>query len=108
LTRSPPAIISKAKPPRGHYVLRLFMAGNGANSKQALANLRKLCQEHLKGNYTIEVIDVVKNFEAAVKDNVLVTPALILVSPSPRVVVLGNLSDRQKVLLALRLPGGDS
>jgi circadian clock protein KaiB len=108
LSRLPPAKIRKAKPPRGHYVLRLFMAGNGPNSEQALANLRRLCQQYLKGNYTIEVIDVVKNFEAAVKDNVLVTPALILVSPRPRVVVLGNLSDRQKVLLALRLPGGDS
>jgi circadian clock protein KaiB len=82
------------------------MAGNGPNSRQALVNLRSLCEEHLKGRCTIETIDVVKNFKAAVKDNILVTPALILVSPSPRVVVLGNLSDRQKVLLALRLLDG--
>jgi hypothetical protein len=50
--------------------------------RQALANLRQLCQEHLKGRYTIEAIDVVKNFEAAVRNNILVTPALILV-PAP-------------------------
>ena len=91
---------------RGHYLLRLFMAGHGPNSRQALLNLRQLCEEHLKDHYIIEAIDVVKNFEEAVKDNILVTPALILVAPLPRVVVLGNLSDRQKVLLALRLPEG--
>jgi circadian clock protein KaiB len=82
------------------------MAGNGSNSKLALTNLRQLCQDHLKGRYTIEAINVVKNFDAAVRDNILITPALILVAPLPRVVILGNLSDRQKVRLALRLPDG--
>jgi circadian clock protein KaiB len=104
---------SKAKRHRGngrgdHYVLRLFVAGNGPNSTQALANLRQLCQEHLKGRCDIETVDVVKDFAAAVKDNILVTPALILVEPRPRVMILGNLSDRSKVLQALRLPEGGS
>jgi circadian clock protein KaiB len=84
------------------------VVGNGPNSKQALANLRSICREHLQGRCTIETVDVVKDFDAAVKENILVTPALILVVPLPRVVVLGNLSDRQKVLLALRLPEGDA
>ena len=87
----------------GHYLLRLYMAGNGPNSRQALANLRGLCQTHLKGRCAIETIDVVKDFAAAARDNILVTPALILVAPGPRVMVLGNLSNRPKVLLALRL-----
>ena len=65
------------------------------------------CREHLNGRCTIETIDVVKDFEAAVRNNILITPALILVAPSPRVMVLGNLSDGQKVLLALRLSDGD-
>jgi circadian clock protein KaiB len=95
------------KRPHRHYLLRLFMAGHGPNSRLALTNLRQLCEKHLKGHYIIEAIDVVKNFEEAVKNNILVTPALILVSPLPSVVVLGNLSDRQKVLLALRLPEGE-
>jgi len=90
------------------YLLRLFMAGNGTNSKQALINLRSICHEHLNGNCTIETVDVVKDFEAAVRDNILITPALIMVWPLPRVTVLGNLSDRSKVLLALRLSEGDS
>jgi circadian clock protein KaiB len=90
-----------------HYLLRLFIAGNGQNSLKALANLRSLCQKHLEGRYTIETVDVVEDFQAAVRDNILVTPALILVAPLPKVVVLGNLSDRRKVLLALRVSEGD-
>ncbi len=93
---------------RGHYVFRLFMAGNGPNSKQALANLRSLCRDHLNGNCTIETVDVVKDFQAAVRENILVTPALILVAPLPRVMILGNLSDLPKVLAALRLSGSES
>ena len=88
----------------GHYSFRLFMAGKGANSRKALDNLRILCEEHLEGRFTIKTIDVVKNFDAAVNDNILVTPALVLVSPHPKVVVLGNLSDTPKVLAALGLP----
>lgn len=87
----------------GHYLLRLFVAGNGPNSVLALANLRRLCQEHLKDRHTIEMVDVVKDFEAAVRDNILVTPALMLVTPRPRVMILGNLGDAKKVLVALRL-----
>jgi len=93
---------------RGHYRFRLFMAGKGPNSQQALGNLRRLCQEFLPGRYTIETVDVVKDFDAAVKDNILVTPALILVQPLPRVTILGNLSNRQKVLLALGLTEASS
>ena len=96
----------KGKP--GHYLLRLFIAGNGQNSQKALANLRSLCQEHLEGRYTIETVDVAEDFQAVVRDNILVTPALILVAPLPRAIVLGNLSDQPKVLLALRLSEGDS
>ena len=108
MSKSPQGNHRAKKGHRGHYVFRLFMAGNGPNSKQALANLRSLCQEHLNGRCTIETVDVVKDFQAAVRDNILVTPALILVAPLPRVMVLGNLSDVPKVLAALRLSGSES
>jgi circadian clock protein KaiB len=108
MSKPPPAKPRERKARRGHYVLRLFMAGNGSNSQKALANLRSLCQEHLDGRYTIETVDVVQDFEAAVKDNILVTPALVLVAPLPRVVVLGNLSDVPTVLAALRVSDGDA
>jgi circadian clock protein KaiB len=107
MSKTPQAKPAAKKGRQGHYVLRLYMAGNGPNSQKALANLRSLCQEHLEGRFTIETVDVVQDFQAAVKDNILVTPALILVAPLPRVTVLGNLSDLPKVLAALRLSGSD-
>ena len=102
------AKLRRGKGQRGHYLLRLFVAGNGTNSKQALANLHRLCREHLNGRCTIETVDVVKNYEAAVRNNILVTPALILVTPRPRVMILGNLNDERKVLAALRLSGSEA
>ncbi len=108
MRKSPQAKHGARKGQRGQYVFRLFMAGNGPNSQKALANLRNLCREHMNGNCTIETVDVVKDYEAAVRDNILVTPALILVAPLPRVMVLGNLSDVPKVLAALRLSGSES
>jgi circadian clock protein KaiB len=108
MSKSPQTRRRAKKGPRGHYLLRLFIAGKGLNSKKAMANLRILCQEHLNGCCTIETVDVVKDFQAAVTNNILVTPALILVTPLPRVMVLGNLSDYPKVLEALRLAGSGS
>src|SRR5215204_2892827 len=105
MSRPPKAGRRRAKAKPGHYLLRLFVVGDGPNSKLADSNLRSLCREHLDGRCTIETIDVEKNFPAALENNILITPALILVAPLPKVVVLGNLSDRQKVLLALRLDG---
>ena len=107
MSKTPKAKPTAKKGQPAHYLFRLFIAGDGPNSQKASANLRSLCQEHLEGRYTIETVDVVEDFQAAVKDNILVTPALILVAPLPRVIVLGNLSDRQKVLLALRVSEGD-
>jgi circadian clock protein KaiB len=93
----------KKKNTHPHYLMRLFMAGDGPNSQKALLNLRSLCKEHFNGNCTIETIDVVKDFQAAVRNNILITPALIMVTPGPQVTILGTLSDRQKVLSALRI-----
>ena len=108
MSKSPQGKHHAKKGKRGHYVFRLFMAGNGQNSQKALANLRSLCRDHINGNCTIETVDVVKDFQAAIRNNILITPVLIMVTPLPRVIVLGNLSDRQKVLIALRLSEGDS
>jgi circadian clock protein KaiB len=105
MSKAPNANHRPGKWKHGQYLLRLFVAGDGTNSKQALVNLQRLCREHLDGCSAIEIVDVVKNYEAAVRDNILVTPALVLVAPRPRVMILGNLSDPQKVLAALRLPG---
>jgi circadian clock protein KaiB len=77
------------------------VAGDEANSRQARANLERLCEEHLLGRVEVEIIDVLKDFRAAVAERVLVTPALIIAAPPPRAVILGNLSDTPRVLAAL-------
>jgi circadian clock protein KaiB len=85
------------------YILRLFMAGNEPNSKQAWENLKRLQETYLKMPHKKEIVDVLEDFQTALEDNVLVTPCLILVSPAPKVTIFGNLSDTEKVLAALRL-----
>jgi circadian clock protein KaiB len=88
------------------YILLLFMANNEPNSKQALKNLKRLQETHLKIPHKKEIVDVLEDFQTALENNVLVTPCLILDSPPPRVTIFGNLSDTEKVLTALRLTSG--
>jgi circadian clock protein KaiB len=85
------------------YVFRLFVAGGESNSSQAARNLTRMCEEHIKGRYTIDVVDVLKDAAAAQENGVLVTPTLMLIKPFPKVTVLGNLNDTRRVLAALRL-----
>ena len=94
-----------AKPGGETYVFRLFVAGNESNSSQARGNLAQMCETHLKGRHKIDAVDVLKSAAAAHKNNVLVTPTLILIKPLPKVTVLGNLSDTRQVLAALGLNG---
>jgi circadian clock protein KaiB len=89
------------------YIFRLFIVGNESNSTQARGNLARLCEEHLKGRYQIENVDVLKDAAIAHKHNVLVTPTLILIRPLPKVTLFGNLSETRRVLAALRLIGDE-
>ncbi len=83
------------------YRLRLFVAGEEANSRQARTNLERLCEEYLAGRVEVEIVDVLQDFRAALAERVLVTPALVIKQPPPRTVVFGNLSDTSRVLAAL-------
>ena len=85
--------------------LRLYVAGNAPNSVQAIANLEAICREHLKGGHKLEIIDILEHPERSMADGVLVSPSLTKVSPLPSTTVVGNLSDTNKVLLALGLKG---
>ena len=87
------------------YMFQLFVAGNESNSAQARGNLARLCATHIKGPHKIDTVDVLKDAASAQKNNVLVTPTLILIKPLPKVTILGNLSDTRQVLGALRLIG---
>jgi circadian clock protein KaiB len=84
-------------------VLRLYIAGSAPNSVQAIANLEAICQEYLKDGHKLEVVDVLEHPGRAMAEGVLVTPSLAKLSPLPVANVVGNLSDRAKVLLALGL-----
>jgi len=85
------------------YHLILFVAGDGANSRIARNNLDRLCELELAGRFTLKIVDVLKNFKAAVENNILVTPTLLVCKPEPGVIVIGNLNEHQKVRTALSL-----
>jgi circadian clock protein KaiB len=84
-------------------VLRLYVAGGAPNSMQAIGNLEAICAEYLKDGHRLEVVDVLENPRRAMAEGVLVTPSLSKLSPEPLAQVIGNLSDRARVLLALGL-----
>jgi|SRR5688572_15801847 len=84
-------------------VLRLYVVGGAPNSVQAIANLEAICREHLKDGHRLEVVDVLEHPERALAEGVLVTPSLAKLLPLPAAGVVGNLSDRSKVLAALGL-----
>jgi len=86
-------------------VMRLYIAGNAPNSVQAIANLEAICREHLKDGYKLEIVDVFEQPVRALADGVLVTPSLAKLSPAPVANVVGNLSDKNNVLLALGIEG---
>ena len=84
-------------------VLRLYIACGAPNSLQAIATLEAICQEYLKGGHKLEVVDVLEHPRRAMAEGVLVTPSLTKLSPGPAANVVGNLSDKARVLLALGL-----
>ena len=84
-------------------VLRLYVAGGAPNSVLAIANLEAICREHLKDGHKLEVVDVLEHPARAMAEGVLVTPSLAKLAPLPAAGVVGNLSDKNKVLHALGL-----
>lgn len=85
----------------GYYNLRLYVAGQTPKSVSAIANLKKICEEHLAGRYTIEVIDLLLNPQLAAGDQILAVPTLVRRLPPPIKRVIGNLSDTERVLVGL-------
>lgn len=83
--------------------LRLYVAGQTPKSLTALANLQKLCDEHLKGKYSIEVIDLMKNPQLAQGDQILAIPTLVRKLPVPIRKIIGDLSNTERVLVGLDL-----
>ena len=96
----------KGKPEIWH--LRLYVAGQTPKSITAFANLKNICEEHLKGKYTIEVIDLLENPRLAKGDQILAIPTLVRKLPVPIRKIIGDLSNTERVLVGLNLyPGGE-
>jgi len=81
--------------------LRLYIAGDSPKSVAALHNLERMCEKHLAGRYTIEVIDLVKTPELAKAHQILAIPTLVRELPEPIKRIIGDLSDEAKALLNL-------
>lgn len=84
-----------------NYTFRLYVAGDGPNSVQAVANLDAMCRRHLSGRSVVEVIDVCQEPMRALDDGVFMTPTLLKVAPDPERRVVGTLSQMASVLAAL-------
>ena len=85
------------------WELRLYVAGQTPRSIAAFANLKKICEEHLAGEYHIEVIDVLKKPQLASGDQILAIPTLVRKLPEPIRKIIGDLSDTERVLVGLNL-----
>lgn len=85
------------------YVLKLYVTGLTPRSQDAVRNLKKILNEDYKGVYSLRVIDVVKHPNLAEDDKILATPTLIKILPPPVRRIIGDLSNKEKVLLGLDL-----
>lgn len=85
------------------WELRLYTAGQSPKSLAALANLKRVCEEHLAGRYSIEVVDLLKNPRLAKDDQIVAIPTLVRKLPEPLRKLVGDLSDTERTLVGLQL-----
>ncbi|WP_295455906.1 circadian clock protein KaiB [uncultured Thiodictyon sp.] len=89
----------------GKYLLRLYITGRTPQGNRAIANLQRICQTELAGRYEMEVIDVIEDPQAAEDARIIATPTLIKALPPPLRRIIGDLSNKDKVLIGLDLSG---
>jgi circadian clock protein KaiB len=85
------------------YLLKLYITGQTPRSERAIANLRRICEEELGGQYDMVIIDILERPQLAEDEKIIATPALIKQLPPPLRRIIGDLSDTEKVLLGLDL-----
>ena len=93
--------VEVGKPEPGAYNLRLYVAGQTPKSLAAIANLKAICEDHLSGRYSIEVIDLTVTPQLAAGDQIVALPTLVRTLPPPLKRVIGDLSNTEKVLVGL-------
>jgi circadian clock protein KaiB len=95
--------VSSAAARQPTYVLRLYVSDSTPKSERAVVNLKRVCEEHLKGRYDLEVIDIHKQANLARDEQIVAVPTLIKRLPAPLQRLVGDMSDLNKVLVGLDL-----
>lgn len=90
-------------PTTNQHKFTLFVSGMSVKSGHAIENLRKICDTYLAGNYEIEIIDISRDKDQASIHQIVAIPTLIRTNPAPRRIILGDLSDTEKVLYILNI-----
>ncbi|MDG4555756.1 MAG: circadian clock protein KaiB [Candidatus Competibacter sp.] len=85
------------------FVLKLYITGHTPQSERAIGNLRRICETELQDQFEMEVIDVLEHPQLAENDRIIATPTLVKSLPPPLRRVIGDLSDKERVLLGLDL-----
>ncbi|OXA93161.1 circadian clock KaiB family protein [Flavobacterium hercynium] len=85
------------------YKFMLFVSGMSVKSGHAIENLRRICDKHLADNYDLEIIDISRDKEQALVHQIVAIPTLIKTEPAPIRIILGDLSDKEKVLRILNI-----
>jgi circadian clock protein KaiB len=92
-----------SRPRQGKYLLRLYVSRSTSKSKLAVENIQRVCEEHLKGRYNLEVIDIHDQANLARDEQIVAVPTLIKRLPLPLQRLVGDMSDLNRVLLGLDL-----
>jgi circadian clock protein KaiB len=92
-----------AQPKPENYILRLYITGMTPRSTQAIVNIRKICEAHLKGRYELEIIDIYQHPNLSQGEQIIAAPTLIKKLPLPLRRLVGDLSNSERVLLGLDL-----
>src|SRR3954451_12984836 len=95
--------VDESRGPEEIVALRLYVAGQTPKSVTALANLKRVCEEHLPGRHTIEVIDLLQHPARARSDQIVAIPTLVRKLPEPVRKIIGTLADTERVLVGLRI-----
>lgn len=99
--KSTPAGGKVAADSGAQYQLRLYVAGQTAKSQTAFANLQRICETHVPGQYEIEIVDLLEHPKLAAGDQILAVPTLVRKLPEPIKKIIGDLSNEERVLVGL-------
>ncbi len=94
--------LAQPRPEEAH-LLRLYVAGMTPQSRRAVANIKQICEDHLAGQYRIEIVDLLENPQLAAGDQILAIPTLVRHLPPPVRKIIGDLSNTERVLVGLDL-----